>query len=182
MLTQHQCPQNLNKVNEMVNNLNANPEAKFSILDSGIPTEKLAELVKFADQHHQDLLLSNPNNEDTDDLKIYITDETLAKYLGEDAVKHLQELFGKHSETIIRRCQSHGKMIDFHTDHSFRTMQVALNDDTEFVGGRLMFASEGKLQAPARPKGTISIHDNTIAHGVTRLESGTRYGLFFLDQ
>lgn len=45
-----------------------------------------------------------------------------------------------------------------------------------------MFATEGKFIIPSRPKGTITVHDNTIVHGVTRLQSGIRYGLFLLDK
>ena len=59
-------------------------------------------------------------------------------------------------------------------------MQLALNDDSDYEGGRLIFATEGRLIVPNRSKGTLTIHDNKIVHGVTRLESGVRYGLFFL--
>jgi hypothetical protein len=61
-------------------------------------------------------------------------------------------------------------------------MQVALNDETEYEGGRLLFVSKGILNAPERMTGTVTIHDNTIVHGVTLLESGVRYGLFFLKK
>jgi hypothetical protein len=73
-------------------------------------------------------------------------------------------------------------MINFHTDVSQKTMQVALNDETEYEGGRLLFVSKGILNAPERMIGTVTIHDNTIVHGVTLLESGVRYGLFFLKK
>ena len=61
-------------------------------------------------------------------------------------------------------------------------MQVSLNDDQEYVGGRLVYISRGKLTAPPRSPGSVTIHDNTIVHGVTLLESGVRYGLFFLKK
>lgn len=73
-------------------------------------------------------------------------------------------------------------MINFHTDVSQKTMQVALNDETEYEGGRLLFVSKEGLNAPKRMTGTVTIHDNTIVHGVTLLESGVRYGLFFLKK
>lgn len=72
--------------------------------------------------------------------------------------------------------------MNFHTDNSLKTMQVALNGDNEYVGGRLVYATQGQLVIPARPEGSITIHDNTIAHGVSLLESGVRYGLFFLKK
>ncbi len=59
-------------------------------------------------------------------------------------------------------------------------MQVALNSDSEYSGGNLVFATEGNLIAPKRPAGTVSIHQKDIVHGVSMLKSGIRYGLFFL--
>lgn len=73
-------------------------------------------------------------------------------------------------------------MINFHTDHSAKTLQVSLNDDCEYVGGRLVYASEGRLQVPQRARGTVTVHDNRIVHGVSLLESGVRYGLFLLQK
>ncbi len=60
-------------------------------------------------------------------------------------------------------------------------MQVALNDD--FKGGNLLLICDGrKIEAPERKTGTVTIHHNDIVHGVTLLEEGTRYGLFFLKK
>ena len=87
----------------------------------------------------------------------------------------------KYDEIVIRRCESHGKFINFHTDVALKTMQVALNDD--FKGGKLVFICDGgKIIAPERPPGTVTIHHNNIVHGVTLLQQGTRYGLFFLQK
>jgi len=59
-------------------------------------------------------------------------------------------------------------------------MQVALNSDKEYSGGRLMYLRDGKIEIPERDVGTITIHENNIVHGVTQLENGIKYGLFFL--
>jgi hypothetical protein len=61
-------------------------------------------------------------------------------------------------------------------------MQLAVNEDGEYFGGRLIYLTKDKLEAPARPAGAITIHNNQIVHGVSILESGTRYGLFFLKK
>lgn len=82
----------------------------------------------------------------------------------------------------MRRCCAHGKFINFHTDHSRKTLQVAPNDDTEYKGGRLVYLCGGKLQKLERLAGSITIHEHEIVHGVTKLESGIRYGLFFLKK
>ena len=95
----------------------------------------------------------------------------------------METLFANpYSEILIRRCTAHGQFIKFHSDVSKRTLQVALNGEADYVGGRLIFATNGALYAPERPEGTVTIHHNDIAHGVSVLESGIRYGLFFLQK
>ena len=37
-------------------------------------------------------------------------------------------------------------------------------------------------QHPLEKKGIMTVHDDSIAHGVTLLESGVRYGLFLLKK
>ena len=61
-------------------------------------------------------------------------------------------------------------------------MQVALNGDEDYVGDRLIYATNGKIMIPERPEGTITIHNDDIVHGVSKLISGVRYGLFFLQK
>lgn len=60
-------------------------------------------------------------------------------------------------------------------------MQVALNDESEYDGGRLVFITSKGFLVPSRPAGSATIHTNEIVHGVTSLRSGVRYGLFFCD-
>ena len=85
-----------------------------------------------------------------------------------------------YDEIIIRRCEAHGKMIKFHTDAHQKTLQVSLNDDSEYVGGRLVFVNNEGIHTPIRKTGTVTIHDKKIVHAVSLLESGTRYSLFML--
>ena len=93
----------------------------------------------------------------------------LVNLIGEDLCKQLEGMFGHYNEIILRRCEAHGKLIDFHLDTSTRTMQLVLNDDSDYVGGKFIFATEGQLHVPKRSRGTVTIHDNTIVHGVTKL-------------
>jgi hypothetical protein len=72
--------------------------------------------------------------------------------------------------------------VHFHTDFSRRTMQVALNGEEEYEGGRLVFATgSAGFVRPSRPAGSATIHSGSIAHGVTALVSGVRYSLFLCD-
>jgi len=73
------------------------------------------------------------------------------------------------------------KVINFHLDHSPKTMQVALNDEGEYEGGRLVYVTEAGLELPLRKVGSATLHDNSVAHGVSELTAGVRYGLFFLQ-
>lgn len=54
----------------------------------------------------------------------------------------------KYNTIILRRCQSHNKFIDFHLDTSMRTLQLALNHQSEYVGGRLVYVNEEGIQIP----------------------------------
>lgn len=103
--------------------------------------------------------------------------------IGEDVCLKLEQLYAENpTEILIRRCQSHGKMINFHTDVSLKTLQLSLNSDSDYEGGRLLYVCKGKIFKPERRQGTVTIHNNQIVHGVTQFESGVRYGLFFLQK
>jgi predicted 2-oxoglutarate/Fe(II)-dependent dioxygenase YbiX len=74
----------------------------------------------------------------------------------------------------LRRCEAIGQCINFHTDMSHRTMQVALTSDETYGGGALVFANAEGLHFPPRPAGSATVHDCTIVHGVTELVCGVR--------
>jgi len=60
-------------------------------------------------------------------------------------------------------------------------MQVALNDESEYEGGRLVYATDEGLVCPSRKPGSATLHDSSIAHGVSLHTRGVRYSLFFLQ-
>jgi len=80
--------------------------------------------------------------------------------------------------------------IGFHCDEGAKhTVQIALNDDSEYDGGKLCFVTPGttgaphlKLTVPKRRAGTITSHGARILHAVTKLHKGVRYGLFVVDR
>jgi len=84
----------------------------------------------------------------------------------------------RRSEGDVKGC------IDFHCDGGYAsyTVQLTLNDDTEYDGGRLCYVTgNGKLSVPSRPAGTLTGHARDVLHGVTRLHRGIRYSLFVVD-
>jgi len=106
----------------------------------------------------------------------------LTTFIGIEALERISTFMDNDfNRIVLRRCCAEGLCINFHLDNSLKTMQIALNDDTEYVGGRLVFATnDGALYVPHRPTGSVTIHNNTVVHGVSTLHAGVRYGLFFL--
>lgn len=88
----------------------------------------------------------------------------------------------KNIRCVLRRCAEVGKFIDFHIDAAPVTLQMALNDEKDYGGGRLVYLHDDLLDSPSRPKGTITIHENDIVHGVTMLTSGVRYSLYLFER
>ncbi len=165
-------------------NANATFTSGFNILN----TTLCNKLKEYADTKYQESLdkIVRPddiNNGKNGDLKIDIDMHFLETLIGKNTVKKMCQLFpGSIDEIKIRRCAAHKQWIKFHYDHFTNiTMQVPLNDESEYVGGKLVFVNGNcKISVPSRPAGSYTIHDDTILHGVSRLDSGVRYGLFFL--
>jgi hypothetical protein len=84
---------------------------------------------------------------------------------------------------VLRRTQATHRWIGFHTDRALRTVQVPLMSDSKCVGGQLVFACpDGTWLPVARKAGVPIAHDGHVVHGVSKLEAGTRYGLFLLRE
>jgi ubiquitin-large subunit ribosomal protein L40e len=74
--------------------------------------------------------------------------------------------------------------IDFHCDGAYATStsQIALNDPSEYEGGRLCYFVNGVLHVLERPIGSLVQHPPRVLHAVTNLRSGVRKSLFLVDQ
>jgi len=57
-------------------------------------------------------------------------------------------------------------------------MQVPLNDEREYLGGRVVYATNAGFVRPKRCLGSYTLHDDDVPHGVTALTRGVRYSLF----
>ena len=56
-------------------------------------------------------------------MKIEVKREELMGMIGRESVEEIETKFGsKYDEIVIRRCQSHGKFINFHTDVCLKTL------------------------------------------------------------
>ena len=85
---------------------------------------------------------------------------------------------GYHVDMFIRRYTRDTRpWINFHCDVSTMTANIALNDDEEFGGGRLLAILDGRLQVISRREGEATVHDKHVYHGVSEMRSGVRYTL-----
>ena len=99
--------------------------------------------------------------------------------------------FGKHRAKIAFR-MTRGptdSCIRFHCDGPYAqsTTQIALNDSSEYRGGRLVYfehrpSTPNKLSVLERTRGTMTHHTPKVLHAVTRMVSGTRKSMFILDE
>lgn len=127
------------------------------------------------------------------DTKMTLTHADLEALVGAPSVAAMREAFGAPIDKIKMRrvClppsqsmsdSTAARVIDFHFDTFSKTMGIALNDASEYGGSRLTFALPGVgLVAAKRRAGTATVHTNQVAHGVTPLTHGVRYGLFLLS-
>ena len=125
------------------------------------------------------------------DFKLELSRAQLEDLVGRSAVARLAARFEEGWDGAseppfngikLRRTEAvRGRCIDFHRDVSLRTMQLPLNDESEYQGGRLVYAhADGRLSVPTRAPGSATIHDREIVHGVTEMVAGVRRALFFL--
>ena len=114
------------------------------------------------------------------DVRVSLSPSECTSLVGERQMEHLESVWGEGAyDTLrLRRVVGTGAGIAFHTDVSLRTMQVALNGPSEYSGGQVVFATRNGYVVAERRAGSASIHDGSIAHGVTPLRSGVRYSLF----
>mmetsp|Transcript_5067 Transcript_5067/g.7503 ORF Transcript_5067/g.7503 Transcript_5067/m.7503 type:complete len:410 (-) Transcript_5067:41-1270(-) len=147
----------------------------------------------------KDWLKENNGGGEVFDLKVRFStradiDRLLSHITAEDVVTHnaeaVSQLLGLHSggsnATIaLRYTKGPSKgAIGWHFDgfYASQTVQLALNADTEYKGGRLCFFSPVRgLEIPQRQAGDITMHDRRVLHAVTQLSEGSRYSLFVVD-
>lgn len=134
-------------------------------------------------------------NELSGDMKIVFDKdavETLLEQRAPGDTEHnasaVEELHALHSPSCkIAMRMTRGPVpgcIGWHFDGGYAstTVQLALNDESEYEGGRLCFYTEDKgVEVLQRNAGYLTVHDTRVLHAVTRLVSGTRYSLFVVD-
>ena len=130
---------------------------------------------------------AGPEEDAESDFKTTLSLADLTRTLDPTTIDGLKRAFGGRVDMVkLRRVRARPAgeeyCINFHLDHAQRTLSVALNDPSEYEGGRIVYlAADGQVHTPVRRPGTALVHDNTCVHGVTKLTRGTRYHLFLLQ-
>ena len=76
-----------------------------------------------------------------------------------------------------------GLCIQFHRDESKFTMAIPLNTGGDGCeGGRVVYVTTTGFEMPQRSLDSLTIHDDSIAHGITTHSKGVRYGMFLLSK
>jgi len=82
---------------------------------------------------------------------------------------------------FIRKYQRNGEAgrpwMPFHRDGNDWTVNVAVNADSEYVGGNLLALHRNKLEVIERGEGDATCHRGSVFHAVSAMEKGTRYSL-----
>eukprot|EP00446_Apocalathium_sp_SHHI-4_P047933 CAMPEP_0177394316 /NCGR_PEP_ID=MMETSP0368-20130122/55466_1 /TAXON_ID=447022 ORGANISM="Scrippsiella hangoei-like, Strain SHHI-4" /NCGR_SAMPLE_ID=MMETSP0368 /ASSEMBLY_ACC=CAM_ASM_000363 /LENGTH=337 /DNA_ID=CAMNT_0018860651 /DNA_START=36 /DNA_END=1050 /DNA_ORIENTATION=+ len=86
--------------------------------------------------------------------------------------------FPEPHQIFIRRYSAATRpWFPFHCDDSSLTINIALSDDTDHIGGRLIAVLKDQVSLCERAEGTATVHPSSLLHAVTRMGSGTRYSL-----
>ena len=138
--------------------------------------------MRFMDVAHAAL---NPTSQD---IKLTFNSAAVFAWLfpGSDPSAHHALLLAEHSPhgTKIALRRTKGPVdgcIAFHCDGGYatKTVQIALNNDDEYVGGRLCFVTLDASRNPVltvveRPAGTLTCHPAKVLHAATKLHAGVR--------
>jgi len=113
----------------------------------------------------------------------------LASYIGIDAVHALVSLCdGKKlvldlprfiARRVAMQGDAQGHCIHFHRDVASSIVNVALNSEQDYVGGRLLLVSHdgARIECPSRDAGSAIVINGAV-HAVSGMSAGIRYSLF----
>lgn len=156
-----------------------------------VPVLTAAQCAKLRNLIHNKIQNDGIDNVDgCPDWQVNIHESKLQKILGKKTFEKLtqiptmlnpQQVSHKHYSRIgvFIRMYSTSKRpwMPFHSDGNDFTLNVALNSDTDFTGGRLMALHNEELQIIERREGDVTYHKGTVYHGVSAITSGTRYSM-----
>lgn len=161
------------EINKIIDKLHGKYNAKYQYVTNRIFSRKnRINLIEYINRYYR-------NNEQ--DFKLEITNNTLQKIIGNNKLEKIQKVFQNNISKIkLRRVNADNSYIDFHKDYAKKTLKIPLNSHREYKGGDLIYLSDGLIHIPKQNLGSMTIHDNSIIHGVSPITEGARYSLFIL--
>jgi uncharacterized protein (TIGR02466 family) len=166
------------------------PDGRLIEQIAALSAEQCAILCRFAESHMTSIVPDTVD--DLPEYQVNLSVEGLSELLDRDAVAALltmpqalgapadlavDELYERIDIFLRMYSPQTRPYIAFHSDTCSYTVNIALNDDDSFDGGRLLTVNGSALKAPSRPSGSAIVHAGNLVHGVTRIKSGTRYSL-----
>jgi uncharacterized protein (TIGR02466 family) len=155
-----------------------------------LSAEQCGTLCGFAEAHMTSIVPDSVDdlpeyqvNLSVEDLTGLLDRDTVAKLLrmpralGAPADLAADELYERINIFLRMYSPQTRPYIAFHSDTCSYTVNIALNDDISFDGGKLLAVNGSTLKAPSRRLGTAILHAGNLVHGVTKIERGTRYSL-----
>ena len=137
--------------------------------------------MRFMDVAHSTL---SPGSQD---IKLTINSAAAFAVLfpGTDSLAQYYRLMKEHSgnsKIALRRTEGPvNGCIAFHCDGGYatKTVQITLNNESDYVGGRLCFVTLDASRNPVltvveRPAGTLTCHPAKVLHAATKLHAGVR--------
>ena len=86
-------------------------------------------------------------------------------------------LLDAHEIFIRRYTPDTRPWFPFHRDRSELTINIALSDDAQHGGGRLLCLLDGAVRRVERSEGGATVHPSSLMHAVSRMTHGARYSL-----
>lgn len=162
------------EINKIIEQLHGKCNASFQYLTNNIFDRKDRQnLIEYVNRYYH-------NNEQ--DFKLEITFNTLQKLIGNNKLDKIKKIFQNNISKIkLRRVYGNNSFIDFHKDYANKTLKIPLNSHREYKGGDIIYLSNGRIHIPKQNLSSMTIHDNSIIHGVSPITEGIRYSLFILD-
>jgi uncharacterized protein (TIGR02466 family) len=174
-------------------NVGADPaEADGRLIENvaALDPDQCEALCRFAEAHMTSIVPDTVD--DQPEYQVNLSVEDLAELLGREKVDELLKLpealgapgdlatsdLYERVDIFLRMYSPQSRpYIAFHSDVCSYTVNIALNEDTSFAGGKLLALNGAALTAPSRAVGTALLHAGNLVHGVSKIESGTRYSL-----
>lgn len=153
---------------------------------ASISTEIMERCVEFIDYIYGKMTVGSSKYQTVHpfDLKL-VLDEKAAVYLLQDSYEQIISHGPLENKVILRRLRGPTPgCVSFHQDGPGTTgsVQLNLNSDTAYEGGKVHFLTHEGIVTPSRPSGTLINYHGGVWYGISKLWEGTQYTLVVIGK